>query len=171
MREYQVVGRKSNPVTEEDKKIYRMRIFAANKIVAKSRFWYFLGKLCKVKSMTGEILACNEIVEPHPKTIKNFGITLRYDSAHATHNLYKEFRDTTRCGAVKQLYNDMASHHGAANTSIHIIGVKAVAGKDVRRKNTQHFLNPRLSFPLIHQVKRTSKQYYRRFMPIRPTTF
>ena len=58
MKEYQVIGRKSNPQNEAEKKIYRMRIFAANKVVAKSRFWYFLSKMRKMKASTGEILAC-----------------------------------------------------------------------------------------------------------------
>ena len=34
-----------------------MRIFAPNTVVAKSRFWYFLSKLKKVKKTNGEIVS------------------------------------------------------------------------------------------------------------------
>lgn len=38
-----------------------MRIFAPNTVVAKSRYWYFLRGLKKVKKATGEIVAVNEV--------------------------------------------------------------------------------------------------------------
>lgn len=40
--EYQVVGRHLPTEHDPNPKIYRMRIFAPNEVVAKSRFWYFL---------------------------------------------------------------------------------------------------------------------------------
>ena len=40
--EYQVVGRHLPTEAEPTPKIYRMRIFAPNEVVAKSRYWYFL---------------------------------------------------------------------------------------------------------------------------------
>lgn len=59
--EYQVVGRhlpsESNPIP----KLYRMRIFAPNDVVAKSRFWYFLAKLKKVKKANGEVVSLNVV--------------------------------------------------------------------------------------------------------------
>lgn len=39
--------------------LFRMRIFAPNEVVAKSRFWYFLRQLHKVKKASGEIVAVN----------------------------------------------------------------------------------------------------------------
>lgn len=42
LTEYQVVGRHLPTENEPNPKIYRMRIFAPNDVVAKSRFWYFL---------------------------------------------------------------------------------------------------------------------------------
>jgi hypothetical protein len=44
--EYQVVGRHLPTDAEPTPKIYRMRIFAPNEVVAKSRFWYFLRCVC-----------------------------------------------------------------------------------------------------------------------------
>lgn len=38
-----------------------MRIFAPNEIVAKSRFWYFLAKLKKVKKANGEVVSLNVV--------------------------------------------------------------------------------------------------------------
>ena len=110
VREYQIVGRRSNVEEGKANPLYRMRIFAPNKIVAKSRFWYFLTKLKKVKRANGEILAVNEITEKFPNVVKNFGIFLRYNSVHGTHNIYKEFRDVSRCGAVKQLCKTKHKH-------------------------------------------------------------
>ncbi len=42
LQEYQVVGRHLPTASDENPKLYRMRIFALNEVVAKSRFWYFL---------------------------------------------------------------------------------------------------------------------------------
>lgn len=38
-----------------------MKIFAPNEVVAKSRFWYFLHQMRKMKKTTGEILDVNEV--------------------------------------------------------------------------------------------------------------
>merc|ERR1712000_560467 len=73
--------------------MYRMRIFAPNEVVAKSRFWYFLSKYHKMKKTTGEVLAVNEIYEKKPNVVKNYAAFVRYDSRSGTHNLYKEYHD------------------------------------------------------------------------------
>lgn len=59
--EYQIIGRKLPSEKEEQPKLYRMRIFAPNEVVAKSRFWYFLRKLRKVKKAAGELVAVNVV--------------------------------------------------------------------------------------------------------------
>ena len=61
LQEYQVVGRHLPTESEPTPKIYRMRIFAPNEVVAKSRFWYFLGKLRKIKKANGEIVSLNKV--------------------------------------------------------------------------------------------------------------
>lgn len=38
-----------------------MRLFAPNAVTAKSRYWYFMHRLEKMKNGTGEILAVNEV--------------------------------------------------------------------------------------------------------------
>ena len=61
LTEYQVIGRHLPTETNPTPKLYRMRIFATNPVVAKSRFWYFLMKLRKVKKANGEIVSLNEV--------------------------------------------------------------------------------------------------------------
>ena len=63
LKEYQVIGRHLPTETNPTPKLYRMRIFAPNTVVAKSRFWYFLMKLRKVKKANGEIVTIN-VVRP-----------------------------------------------------------------------------------------------------------
>lgn len=100
-----------------------MRIFAPNEVVAKSRFWYFLRQLHKVKKASGEIVAVNIISEKKPLKVKNFGVWIRYDSRSGTHNMYKEYRELSRVDAVEALYQDMAARHRARFRSIHILRV------------------------------------------------
>jgi len=57
-----------------------MVIFAPNPVAAKSKFWYFMRQFRKMKKTTGEILDCVELIEKNSRTVKNYGIWLRYDS-------------------------------------------------------------------------------------------
>ncbi|KAJ3115486.1 60S ribosomal protein L20 [Phlyctochytrium bullatum] len=172
LSEYQVIGRKKPTGKEPVPKLYRMRLFAPNEVVAKSRYWYFLKKVNKVKKASGEIVAVNEIFEKKPLTVKNFGIFLRYDSRSGTHNMYKEFRELTRTDAVAACYQDMASKHRARFSSIHILKVVEVKKADVRRPHISQILDPKLRFPLPHRVHRaSSKRYAKTFIGNRPSTF
>ena len=42
-------------------KVYRMNLFAKNKAVARSRFWYFMKRLCRVKHANGQIISCSQV--------------------------------------------------------------------------------------------------------------
>lgn len=61
LQEYQVIGRHLPTESNPTPALYRMRIFAPNAVVAKSRFWYFLRGLKKVKKATGEIVTLNVV--------------------------------------------------------------------------------------------------------------
>lgn len=61
-----------------------------------------------------------QIHEKHPLKVKNFGIWIRYDSRSGTHNMYKEYREMSRCEAVEAMYQDMAARHRARFRSIHV---------------------------------------------------
>lgn len=63
--EYQVIGHHLPTEAEPTPKLYRMRVFAGNEVIAKSRFWYYLRSLRKIKKANGEIVSVN-IVSPPP---------------------------------------------------------------------------------------------------------
>jgi len=171
LREYQVVGRRKPSEADQSPAVYRMRIFATNDVTAKSRFWYVLKQTHKMKKASGEILSVNELKEARPKKVKNFGIAARYDSRTGTHNLYKEFRDVTRVGAVSQFYKDMAGRHRARFRSIQIIGVAEIAAAKCKRPNIIQFHSSKIKFPTPHRVLRVGdKQHASKFRATRPST-
>ncbi|KAF8485682.1 ribosomal L18ae/LX protein domain-containing protein [Gautieria morchelliformis] len=168
LQEYQVLGRHLPTAQEPNPKLYRMRIFAKNEVVAKSRFWYFLRQLKKVKKANGEIVGVNVIHEKRPLRPKNFGIWLRYDSRSGTHNMYKEYRELTRADAVRSMYQDMAARHRARFRSVHILRVVEIEkAADVRRPYIKQLLTPGLRFPLPHRVAKAKST----FVAHRPSTF
>jgi len=145
-----------------------MTIYAPNVVVAKSRFWYFLRRLKKIKSANGEIMSVNSIFEKRPGTVKNYGIALRYDSRSGTHNMYREYRELTKADAVTACYRDMASRHRTRARSLHIISVDEVQAKDTRRENIKQFHNSKIKFPLPHRVVKS--QLKSKFVASRPNT-
>lgn len=172
LKEYSIVGRHVPTEKVNVPKLYRMRIFAPNEVVAKSRFWYYLRKLKKVKKANGEVISISQIHEKKPLAIKNYGVWIRYDSRSGTHNMYKEYRETSRVAAVESCYADMAARHRARFSSVQIIKVTEVAASDVRRRYVSQFINPKLRFPLPHRVMRaSSKEYETTFSAKRPVTF
>ncbi|CDF35260.1 unnamed protein product [Chondrus crispus] len=176
LHQYHVVGRmvpgKGGSKPDEETAVYRMRIFAPNPVVAKSRFWYFLRKLKRVKKANGEILSVNEIHEKNISAVKNIGVWLRYKSRSDTVNMYKEYRDVTMTGAVEQMYMEMSGRHRARWSSIQVLKVQEVADEDVRRPNTLQFMETDLKFPLPHTRPRASTKSKRpTFMGSRPVTF
>ncbi|KAI9013000.1 60S ribosomal protein L20 [Gaertneriomyces sp. JEL0708] len=171
LNEYQVVGRHYPTEKEPVPKLFRMRLFAPNEVVAKSRFWYFLKKVSKVKRASGEIVSVNQIFEKNPLAVKNFGIWIRYDSRSGTHNMYKEYRELSRTDAVAACYQDMAARHRARFSSIQIIKVAVVKAADVRRPYIKQLLEPKLKFPLPHRVTRpASKRFRPLYAAVRPNT-
>ncbi|XP_028754919.1 60S ribosomal protein L18a [Neltuma alba] len=152
--QYQVVGRALPTESDEHPKIYRMKLWATNEVRAKSKFWYFLRKLKKVKKSNGQVLAINEIFEKNPTKIKNYGIWLRYQSRTGYHNMYKEYRDTTLNGAVEQMYHEMASRHRVRSPCIQIIKTATVAAKLCKRESTKQFHNSKIKFPLVYRKVR-----------------
>ena len=118
---YQVIGRKAPTEVEPNPSAFRMKLFANNEVIAKSRFWYFMHQFRKMKRTTGEIIDVNELREKNPTYIKNYGIWMRYDSRSGTHNMYREYRDLKLTGAVDQMYSEMAGRHRTRPRSIQII--------------------------------------------------
>ncbi|NXV70464.1 RL18A protein, partial [Molothrus ater] len=169
LREYKVVGRCLPTPKCTTPPLYRMRIFAPNHVVAKSRFWYFVSQLKKMKKSSGEIVYCGQVYEKSPLRVKNFGIWLRYDSRSGTHNMYREYRDLTTAGAVTQCYRDMGARHRARAHSIQIMKVEEIAASKCRRPAVKQFHDSKIKFPLPHRVLR--RQHKPRFTTKRPNTF
>merc|ERR1712170_168855 len=167
-KEYRVIGRKLPTEEEPETPLYRMRIFAPDKVVAKSRFWYFLRQLRKFKKSTGEIVSVEEVKEQKPLKIKNFGIWLRYDSRSGTHNMYREYRDLTLTGAVTQMYRDMGARHRARAHSIQIIRCEPVAASKTRRPAVQQFHDSKIKFPLPSRIQKSGGSM---FKAKRPNTY
>ena len=66
--QYQVVGRLKPSAQKGTRKstIYKMNVFAPNSVIAKSRFWYYMSMLNRVKKANGEILQINEVTARSP---------------------------------------------------------------------------------------------------------
>lgn len=170
--------------------VYRMRLFVTNPTAAKSRFWYFLHKVDKLKRSTGEVLSIREIRERKTTTVKNYGITIKYNSRSGTHNMYKEYRDVSLCGAVAQMYQELAGRHRARFSSIQIVDARTVPTGTrqlarynpetdgpvpppaIKRTTVKQFAKSNIKFPLPHRIQRpTDKAHRATFVASRPTTF
>ena len=172
LSEFQVVGRHVPTKTDPNPKLYKMRLFAPNEVVAASRFWYFIKQVVKMKKASGEIVACNQVYDKTPMKVKNVGIFLRYNSRSGTHNMYKEYRALTRTNAVEQLYSEMAGRHRASFGSIQLINMKTVPAYKAKRASTKLFTNSKIAFPLTHRVQRASAPTFKRtFRAARGHTF
>ena len=67
VKQYLIVGRAKPTEKDSQPKVYRMRVFAPNTIVAKSRFWSLMRKQKKIKHSSGEMVAIHEV----PLSISN----------------------------------------------------------------------------------------------------
>merc|ERR1711862_945197 len=152
-------------------KIYRMRLFARNQVLAKSRFWYFMKKLNKAKKSGGELLAVNELHDRGPTKVKNYGIWLRYESRTNTHNMYKEFRDVNINGAVSQLYAEMAGRHRAKPGAVQIINTAVLKAAECKRDHVVEMHQNDLKCPMITKLPLVSKRMRTTFKASRPMTF
>merc|ERR1711887_362952 len=141
---------------------------APDAVVAKSRFWYFIKKLKKIKKTKGEIVSCRKIYETKPTKIKNFGIWLRYDSRSGTHNMYREYRDLSVSAAVTACYRDMGARHRARAHAIHIIRVEPVEASKTRRPLVKQMHDSKIKFPLPSRIQKSKGSL---FKANRPNTY
>ena len=168
LKQFIVVGRKLPSERDSNPPLYKMQIFASNKVVAKSRFWYFTSMLRRVKKTHGEIVSCEEVFERKPGSVKNYGIWLRYDSRTGHHNMYREYRDVTLAGAVTQAYRDMGARHRAQADRIQILKVQQIKVADCRRAGIKQFHDSKIKFPLPHRVSK--RKNIKLFTTRRPRT-
>ena len=170
-KEYVVVGRRLPTEKEPKPKLYRIRVFTPNEIIARSKFWYYMSRLCNVKRMNGEVLATHEIKDRSPTQVKNYGVWIRYDSRSGHHNIYKEYREMTRAGAIAACYKDMAGRHRARFTNIQILRIARLQSSEVKRSYIKEYMNSSIKFPIPHRRHRpTSAQFKSTFVASRPNT-
>mmetsp|Transcript_7529 Transcript_7529/g.9355 ORF Transcript_7529/g.9355 Transcript_7529/m.9355 type:complete len:177 (+) Transcript_7529:99-629(+) len=171
LKYFVVVGRAKPTKTNPDPKIYKIKVFAKNDVRAKSLFWYHLATFDRVKRANGQILAVHTVPESDPKRVKNFGFWLKYYSGTGIHNMYREYRDLTLCGAAQKLYNDMAGRHKAKKDAIHIIDCREISDHEVKRDKIKQFIEPNLKFKNPTKVPRApTKRAFRVFTKKRLTT-
>jgi large subunit ribosomal protein L18Ae len=170
MHQYQIVGRAAPTQKNPVPKIYRIKIFARDAVQARSRFWYFMKRLNRAKKSGGEILAMNELFDRSPAKVKNFGVMLRYTSRTDTHNMYKEYRDTTVNGAVSQMYAEMAGSHRADANAIQILKTVELKAAECRRPHVLQ-MHKGTKFPVVRKMPLTQKKFKTLFKASRPTTF
>merc|ERR1711865_154890 len=156
--QYYIVGRRSPTETDASPAIYRMKIWSTDAVRAKSKFWYFLAKLKKIKRSNGQLISCTELYEAKPTATANYGIWIRYQNRTGFANMYKEYRDVTINGAVDQMYTEMAGRHRVRKHCLHIIKTAIVPAKMVKRTATQQMINPKISFPITHKVVRPASK-------------
>ncbi|KAF8820199.1 ribosomal protein RPL18A [Cardiosporidium cionae] len=168
---YEVVGRAIPTATVSDPKIYKMKIFAKNKVMARSKYWSFLSKMKKTKRSKGEVLGCSEVFEKSPLRVKTYGAYLRYQSRTGSHSMYKEYRDLAISGAVSQLYSEMAGRHRALPSAITIYRIQEIKNKEVRRPKVSQLLKGKLKWPSIRRLPLAPRRLKSTFCAKRPTTF
>merc|ERR1712166_880242 len=171
-RQYEVIGRHVPTERDPKPKAYRMKLFTKNETQARSRFWYFIRRLVKMKKANGEILSIKEIFEQKPEKVSKYGIWLRYNSRSGTTNMYKEFSALTKNEAVEQMYQEIAGRHRARFSSIHVIKVAEIKAADCLRNNPKQFLDANVKFPLVHRVQRAAHKGFNKGTKAKlPTTF
>jgi large subunit ribosomal protein L18Ae len=96
----------------------------------------------------------SEIFERKVNSIKNYGIVLKYLTRTGVVNMYKEYRDNTLCGAVSQMYNELAGRHSARAESVHIIKTVIQPNKAVLRDQIRQYTKTSLKYPKFTTGKR-----------------
>merc|ERR1712100_355088 len=173
--QYEVIGRRTPTEADPAPKAYRIKLFTKNETQARSRFWYFIRRLVKMKKANAEILSVREIFEKKPEKVSKYGLWIRYDSRSGTTNMYKEYSACTQNDAVQQMYQEMAGRHRARFRGIHIIKVQEIEG-DLKEKcvraQIKQFLDANIKFPLTHRQPRSDLKGRRKgTLASAPTTF
>lgn len=172
VRQFYIVGRKLPSTAVAEPTLYRIRIFARDEVLARSKFWYHMKRQHKIRRIEGEIINTSEIAEKKAGCMKNFGIFMRYDTRTCTVNMYKEYRDVTLCGAVSQLYLEMSGRHSARWETIQVIKTSVVEASALKRQATSQFADRSIRFPKVYTVKRAPTQQLKTiFKADRPTLF
>jgi len=171
MHQYEIVGRAAPTQKNPVPKIYKLKLFAKNPVIARSKFWFFMKRINKAKKSGGEILRMTELFEKHPEKVNNYAINLRHNSRTDTHNMHKEFRDTTLNGAVTQMIAEMAGRHRAESHSIQILNTAMIKDEECVRPHVIAMHKNNLKFPVVRKRPLVAKKMRSIFRANRPSTF
>lgn len=174
IRQYYVVGRALPSEKDANPTLYRMRVFARDAVLARSKFWYQMKLQNKVRRIQGEIVQTSEIFEKKTGSVRNYGIYFKYQTRRDIVNMYKEFRDTSLNGAVSQLYLEMSGRHSGRSETIHIIRTCIVSNpEELKRKQTYQFATgDTFKFPkTFHKLRAPTKALKSRVRAVRPQIF
>jgi large subunit ribosomal protein L18Ae len=169
LQNYEVIARPLPTTAVPNPEALRVQVFAPDEVVAKSQFWAVARRVARLKKSHGEILAVRHVIEPEPTRVKNYGIWLTFKSVRGTHNVYKEYRDTTTESAVVRLYQEMAGTHNVKSKSIQIIRISEVEDKDVKRRSVEQFVQD-VKYPISQQLIRPAHAHQKRVLSRRRPT-
>ena len=75
LKEFEIIGRALPTEKNSSPPLYKMRIFAPDEVIGKSKYWYFVSKLKKIKKSTGEIVSCRRVCIIHANSLNYMGRT------------------------------------------------------------------------------------------------
>eukprot|EP01065_Artemidia_motanka_P025961 TRINITY_DN308_c0_g1_i2.p2 TRINITY_DN308_c0_g1~~TRINITY_DN308_c0_g1_i2.p2 ORF type:complete len:178 (+),score=54.00 TRINITY_DN308_c0_g1_i2:64-597(+) len=165
LRHYEVIGG-----SDKSDRVYRLRCFAHNHVVAKTKFWRYMREYHKIKKTGGRTFCVRELTEKHPGTIKNYCIHLKYASRTDPVNTTKEIRDTHLARAVSRVFNGLAGQHRASFSRVQVIGTCVKKDAECTRPAVTQF-HKAVRFPLIHRVRKPNKRHRALFTAKAPQTF
>ena len=151
LKNYEVIARPIPTEAVPNPPALRVQVFAADEVCAKSQFWNVARRNARLKRAHGEILAVKQVIEPEPTRVKNYGVWLTFRSVRGTHNIYKEFRDTTTEGAVLRMYQEMAGTHNVQQKQISIIKIAEIPADKVAHKHVEQYADDHVKFPIVKQ--------------------
>lgn len=61
VRQFQIVGRALPTDKVPEPPLYRMRVFARDAVLARSKYWYHMKRQHKVRKVQGEIISTSEV--------------------------------------------------------------------------------------------------------------
>ena len=156
VKQYLLVGRAKPSEKEHEPKVYRMRVFAPNTVVAKSRFWTLMRKQKKIKHSGGELITIQEVppILLSPRCTKlrtsvsgstewSSGTSLARATTTCTGSSATPAfaAPSARCVLLHASFidMDMAGRHRARAETIHVIRTAVIPQDKLRRQETKTY--------------------------------
>ncbi|AEA38934.1 60S ribosomal protein L18A (nucleomorph) [Cryptomonas paramecium] len=149
VREYYVIGKLTPSRKTSDSEIVVMKIFAKNKLNAKSNYFRNITATQKKKKAQIDVIDIKEIYEKNNKNIKEYGIWIKYKLNFKAVNMYKEYRDISASGAVGQMYSDISSKYKIKFNQIMVLRIERLSEKECLRSSIKQFHVHDIKFPNI----------------------